>query len=257
MRFIQGISFPILKIISIPAVIVLISLYSCSTPYMVTQNPDGGYMSPPSWAQNYDNENPVNYYYLPDIECYYDLRHREFVYLQNGSWRFSASLPSIYASFDLDNCFVVKLNNEVNEPWMHFHYYVAHYPRYFYKSIERENYHNYGHSPRWFNENIKHYGYNNNRENKEYSKQNENRQGSGSGHDRNKNNYNNRNEARKSQDTRQNNPQRDEGSVNREQPMKYYGKQIGEPVKVQRNMRKYQEDKGGVKRQEKKGRKSE
>ena len=292
-RFIQGISFPALKIISIPVVIVLVSLYSCSTPYMASQNPDGGYMSPPAWAQSYDNENPVNYYYLPDIECYYDLRHREFVYLQNGAWRFSASLPSIYASFDLNNCFVVKLNNNVHEPWMHFHYYVAHYPRYFYKSIERENYHNYGHSPRWFNENVKHYGYNN-RENNEYREHKENRQGSGSGNDQNKKKYNNkenkragdrnemrqgtgqpearnqgdfsnkgsnnngnRNDARQSQDTRQNNPQKNEGSVNREQPMKYYGKQIGEPVKVQRNMRKSQENKGGVKRQEKKERKND
>jgi hypothetical protein len=245
-RLIQGISFSILNIIPLSAVIILVSLSGCTTPYMVSHNPHSEYMPPPSWAQDFDTEYPVNYYYLPDIECYYDLRNREFVYMESGNWRFSASLPSIYASFNLNNCFVVKLNNEVVEPWMHFHYYVAHYPRYFYKSIERENYHNYGHAPRWFNENIKHYGYNNGKENNDYKENKSAREDYG--HDQNRYNTNNR---------ENNRAQKNEGSVNREQPMKYYGKQIGEPVKVLRNMRKPQDNKGGAKRQETKERKNE
>ncbi|MEI7526848.1 MAG: hypothetical protein WCJ95_21045 [Mariniphaga sp.] len=286
---IQRISFRRINSIQVIGAIMIVSLYSCTAPYMVGQYREGGYTAPPSWAQNFDNENPANYYYLPDIECYYDLRNREFVYMENGSWRFSALLPSIYASFNLNNCFVVKLNNSVNEPWMHFQYYVSHYPRYYYKSINRGD---HNHEARWFNENVKHSGYNNRRN--EPGTRNENRQVQRSDRDQMNNGFNsrkstdggNRKENRHTPEVRGNevnnrggnptnvkdgnhnmvkqnpdsrpNPQRaNEGQVNREQPMKYYGRQIGQPVKVQKNMRKPQENKGEVKRQEKRERKSE
>ena len=267
-----------INIIPIIGSILLVSLYSCTTPYMVSNYPDGGYPSSPNWAQNYDSENPANYYYLPDIETYYDLRNREFVYLENGSWRFSASLPSVYASFDLNNCFVVKLNNSVHEPWMHFHYYVAHYPRYYYKSYDRDRSDYRDRPARWFNENLNHYGYDDDRGNSQFRNKNERRQEPRFSHEQN-NNYNNRsnnrgenrNEAQQNSVPRQeqnsgnfnqrgtNNDtnrnverqnhgqvqpqQRKEGSVNREQPMKYYGRQIGQPVKVQRNMTRPKEEK--------------
>ena len=236
-------------------------LCSCTGPYIVGQNPDMVKVAPPTWASEYDNDNPANYYYLPDIETYYDLRNREFVYLENGNWRFSASLPSIYASLDLNNCFVVKLNNAVHEPWMHFHYYVAHYPRYFYKSYDRDRSDYQDRPARWFNENLNHYGYDNDRGNKEFGNKNERRQEPRFSHEPN-NNYNQRgtnnstnsNNVRQRQDSRQDRPQRNEGSANKEQPMKYYGRQIGQPVKVQRNMMKPREEKRQPKSQEKKGR---
>ncbi len=89
----------------------------------------------PAWAPPYQNAQLVKYYYLPDIEVYYDVSNQEFVYLQDGSWMFSSSLPPIYAGFDLYNSFVVMLDSRVYEPWMHHHYYVSHYPRYYYHSV--------------------------------------------------------------------------------------------------------------------------
>ena len=279
------------KSMLIPMALVIVSFYSCTTPYMVGQYPGGNYSDPPSWAQNFDGENPANYYYLPDIECYYDLRNREFVYMEDGNWRFSAMLPSIYASFNLNNCFVVKLNNSVIEPWMHFQYYVSHYPRYYYKSINRVGDHDQ--SSRWFNENVKHSGYNN-RTVEQGKRNDQNRQIQRSDRDQMNNGYNsrnnteteNRNDNRQIKDANSNqmnnrasspqnsnegnrntgrqipdsrpNPQRaSEGAVNREQPMKYYGRQIGQPVKVLKNMRKPQENNSEIKRQDNKERKRE
>ena len=89
----------------------------------------------PAWAPPYQDAQLIRYYYLPDIEVYYDVSNQEFVYLQDGSWMFSSSLPPIYAGFDLYDCFIVVLNSRVYEPWMHHHYYVAHYPRYYYHSV--------------------------------------------------------------------------------------------------------------------------
>ena len=45
----------------------------------------------------------VEYYYLPEIECYYYVPRRQYVYLSNGRWTFSAgcralTLPSASTS---------------------------------------------------------------------------------------------------------------------------------------------------------------
>src|SRR6266404_9435922 len=62
----------------------------------------------PSWrAPGYDY---VEYYYLPDIECYYYVPRRQFVYLSNGSWVFSASLPGRYRDYDLYTGYKVVVN---------------------------------------------------------------------------------------------------------------------------------------------------
>ena len=85
----------------------------------------------PQWAPPYYNG--AHYYYLPDIESYYDLSSREFVCLSNGQWVYSQNLPSIYADFGLNNCFAVVVNVDVYQPWMHHQYYISHYPRYYYR----------------------------------------------------------------------------------------------------------------------------
>jgi hypothetical protein len=89
----------------------------------------------PAWAPPYDGAQFVKYYYLPDIDVYYDVWNHEFVYLQDGSWMFASSLPQMYGGFDLYNSFIVVLDHSVYEPWMHHHYYVSHYPRYYYHSV--------------------------------------------------------------------------------------------------------------------------
>ena len=102
----------------------------------------------PQWAPPYSAG--VRYYYLPDIEAYYDLSARDFVYLSNGQWYYSASCPSNYAGFDLSNCFTVTLDVNIYQPWMHHQYYVSHYPRYYYR-----DYYDHSNIPyvRGFNEN--------------------------------------------------------------------------------------------------------
>jgi len=85
----------------------------------------------PQWAPPYYAG--ARYYYLPDAECYYDLSSREFIYLERGQWIYSQNMPSIYADFDLNNSFAIVLNVNVYRPWMHHQYYVSHYPRYYYR----------------------------------------------------------------------------------------------------------------------------
>ena len=76
---------------------------------------------------------------MPDIEVYYDLSDQEFIYLDNGQWIYSYSLPPIYSWYDLYNGFVIALNFNVYQPWMHHQFYASHYPRYYYRNIYRND----------------------------------------------------------------------------------------------------------------------
>ena len=53
----------------------------------------------PQWGPvGYDY---AEYYYLPDIETYYYVPQRQFIYLSNGRWVFSSYLPPQYSDYNL------------------------------------------------------------------------------------------------------------------------------------------------------------
>lgn len=60
---------------------------------------------------------PASFYYLPDVDCYYDLGKKQYVYNNNGSWRYAQKLPSRYNNFDLRNARKVVVND--NAPYSH------------------------------------------------------------------------------------------------------------------------------------------
>src|SRR5659263_244690 len=92
----------------------------------------------PQWAPPYYSG--ARYYYLPDLELYYDLGTREYIFLMDGRWNFSPYVPAIYRNYDLDNCFSIVMSVDVYRPWLHHQYYVSHYPRYYYRDYyDRSN----------------------------------------------------------------------------------------------------------------------
>lgn len=132
---------------------LLLSMNSCTTMSVSRGVAVEVGLEQPYWAPYCDNPALVRYYYFPDIECYYDVRHRDFIYMVDGEWMFGRTLPRTYGWFDLDNCFVVALNTNVYEPWRHFNYYVSHYPRYYYRTLYSDRYRDHAHPMRGFNEN--------------------------------------------------------------------------------------------------------
>ena len=108
---------------------VVFGLSGCGSAYPVSS---GVSYANPEWAPPYSAG--VRYYYLPDIETYYDLSNNDFVYMDDGQWRFSASLPGMYDGYDLYNGFEVSLNRSVYQPWLHHQYYSSNYPRYYYRN---------------------------------------------------------------------------------------------------------------------------
>lgn len=64
--------------------------------------------SQPVWGPSgYDY---ASYYYLPDIDVFYNVSRRQYVYQQQGRWIFSASLPMRYRSYNLYTGYKVVVN---------------------------------------------------------------------------------------------------------------------------------------------------
>ena len=64
--------------------------------------------SQPAWGPTgYDY---VQYYYLPDINAYYNVSTAQFIYLRKGRWMFAKRLPRQYANFNIYNSYKVVVN---------------------------------------------------------------------------------------------------------------------------------------------------
>ncbi|TDD98427.1 hypothetical protein [Flavobacterium cellulosilyticum] len=63
----------------------------------------------PSWGPvGYTS---VDYYYLPDIEAYYDIQATQFIYFSGGNWVRTRNLPRQYRNYDLNHGYKVVLND--------------------------------------------------------------------------------------------------------------------------------------------------
>ena len=72
---------------------------------------------PPIWAKTAPVE--VQYYYLPDIEVYYDAPAQRYIYLNNGAWVRSAYLPKRHRGYDLYHSRPVYLTDyRGNQPYV-------------------------------------------------------------------------------------------------------------------------------------------
>jgi hypothetical protein len=92
-----------LKLIALGLFLFVSSLTQAQVSVRVT------FGTPPAWGPaGYSN---VQYYYLPDIEAYYDIRASQFIYISNGRWIRSRYLPRQYRNYDLYGGYKVVLND--------------------------------------------------------------------------------------------------------------------------------------------------
>ncbi len=126
------------KLVLATVLLLSASMFSgCMTLVPTRMAPTTSYENP-QWAPPYYSG--ARYYYLPDLELYYDLSSREYIFLMDGRWNFSPYVPAMYRNYDLNNCFSIVMNVDVYKPWLHHQYYVSHYPRYYYRDYyDRSN----------------------------------------------------------------------------------------------------------------------
>ncbi|PWK75340.1 hypothetical protein LX99_03834 [Mucilaginibacter oryzae] len=79
--------------------------------------------SQPDWGPvGYDH---VNYYYMPDIDAYYDVPAHSYVYYENNVWVHRRYLPVRYRNYNIYNGYKVVVNEP--NPWVRHAYYRDHY----------------------------------------------------------------------------------------------------------------------------------
>jgi hypothetical protein len=82
--------------------------------------------TPPAWGPvGYSN---VKYYYLPDVQAYYDVPSSQFIYIKNGKWFRSRYLPGNFRNYNLYNGYKVVLNDyRGSHPYYYFNTHKAKY----------------------------------------------------------------------------------------------------------------------------------
>ena len=65
--------------------------------------------TPPPWGPVGYTE--ARYYYLPDVEAYYDVPSSMFIYYNRGAWIHRAYLPGRYKNYDLYNGYKVVMSD--------------------------------------------------------------------------------------------------------------------------------------------------
>lgn len=82
--------------------------------------------SQPEWGPTgYDY---VDYYYLPDINAYYNVAQAQYIFWQGNRWRFAKRLPSRYRNYNIYNSYKVVVNRQT--PYMNNQYDIQHYSMY-------------------------------------------------------------------------------------------------------------------------------
>lgn len=84
--------------------------------------------TPPSWGPaGYDDS---RYYYLPDIDTYYDVNRSQYIYINNGQWARASRLPSRYRGYDLYGGYKVVLNDYRGDaPYTYHKTHITKYPK--------------------------------------------------------------------------------------------------------------------------------
>jgi hypothetical protein len=84
--------------------------------------------SPPLWGPVGYAE--ARYYYLPDVEAYYDIHTSMFIYYGGGAWIHRTYLPGRYRGYDLYSGYkVVMVDYYGNTPYTNFPQYKMKYKK--------------------------------------------------------------------------------------------------------------------------------
>jgi len=107
------------------AVVLMVSLLSINNvKAQVSLNINIGQQ--PVWGPTgYDH---VDYYYFPDINAYYYVPTRQYIYSNGGRWVLVSSLPAQFRNFDLYRAYKVVVNEP--KPYLRNNIYVSRYSKF-------------------------------------------------------------------------------------------------------------------------------
>jgi len=82
--------------------------------------------SQPNWGPA--GYNHVDYYYLPDVDSYYNVSAQQYVYQVNRQWVFRKTLPARYSGYNLYKGYKVVMNTP--KPYLNHARNIKQYSRY-------------------------------------------------------------------------------------------------------------------------------
>jgi hypothetical protein len=92
--------------------------------------------TPPMWGPS--GYADARFYYLPDVEAYYDIQSSMFIFFEGGTWVHRSYLPSRYGNYDLYGGYkVVMTDYHGNTPYTHFNEHRSHYARGYHGKAQR------------------------------------------------------------------------------------------------------------------------
>ena len=96
----------------------------------------------PDWCNNYEQD--VQYVYMPEIECYFDMYSSVYVYYGPRGWIRSRNLPEYCHNYDMNRGYRVVLDYRGRSPYAYFDNHRSRYYRDNYRNYREEYYgHNY------------------------------------------------------------------------------------------------------------------
>ena len=108
-----------MKILTKSIIVGLVILFATNLQAQVSINVNLG--ATPAWIPQV--ETGVRYYYLPDVDAYYDMRSSVFIFSHNGNWIRRHHLPSRYRNYDLYDGRKVAVRNYCgNSPYAYSNY---------------------------------------------------------------------------------------------------------------------------------------
>jgi len=107
-------------------IVGLLLVFAGSAKAQISVNVNIG--NPPLWGPvGYP---AVRYYYIPDVEAYYDVTSSQFIYFNGVSWIHRTYLPSRYKNYDLYHGYkVVMIDYHGNKPYSNFKDYKIKYAK--------------------------------------------------------------------------------------------------------------------------------
>lgn len=88
----------------------ILGLVPITTKAQVRVGVNFNFTTQPIWGP--EGNDYVNYYYLPDIDVFYNVPKHQYVYVKNGRWTFSRYLPYQYRNYNLYNGYKVVINED-------------------------------------------------------------------------------------------------------------------------------------------------
>lgn len=80
----------------------------------------------------------VRYYYLPDVSMYYDINTTEYIYINNGHWVRTRTVPVAYRHYNFYNGYKVVLTDYRGaSPYYYYKTHRIKYPRGYHPAAQR------------------------------------------------------------------------------------------------------------------------